>query len=357
MFTLNGLKCSKKIYRMIIFNLATDENDPLLAFTTDWIIAFHEIANVTEVISTHVGSFSLPTSIKVQKIGGGSVFRKAIAIVKLLYHGVRIVTTNKNTIIFHHMSTYSAVILGPLFRAKGFKQGLWYSHNRDSLILRAGSLSMNDIFTPTRDSFPFESKKLHSVGHGINIKKFNHLLADNEDRSGIVSLGRISKVKRLDCLIMGLFESGVSKLDVTLIGPIFKEDDVYESLVNLGAKKNVTLNFMVPVPHNQVAEVLSKYSMCYTGSPNTVDKSAIEGALMGCFVLSENINVLQQTGMNEVWKALGRKAPDTISRQIKELSEVESRFDLRQILRLSAIEKNNLDLTAGRILRQLSTHE
>ena len=342
---------------MIIFNLATDENDPLLAFTTDWIIAFHEIASVTEVISTHVGSYSLPESIKVYKIGGGNVFRKTIAVVKLVYHGVRIVTTNKNMIVFHHMSTYSAAILGPLFRAKGFKQGLWYSHNRNSLILRAGSLAMNDIFTPTKDSFPFESKKLHLVGHGIDIKKFSHLLADNEDRSGIVSLGRISKVKRLDHLITGLFESGVSKLDVTLIGPIFGQDDVYESLVNLGAKKNVTLNFMEPVPHTRVAEVLSKYSMCYTGSPNTVDKSAIEGALMGCFVLSENHNVLQQTGMNEVWKVVGRKAPDTISQQIKELSKVESRIDLRQILRLSAIENNNLYLTAGKIFGQLSTHD
>jgi hypothetical protein len=342
---------------MIIFNLATDENDPLLAFTIDWIIAFHEIANVTEVISTHVGSFSLPKSIKVHRIGGGNFFRKAMAIVSLLYHGVRIVTTTKNTIIFHHMSTYSAVILGPLFRVRGFKQGLWYSHNRDSLILRAASLTMNDIFTPTKDSFPFESKKLHSVGHGINIQKFNYLHADNEYRSGIVSLGRISKVKRLDRLITGLFESGVSDLDITLIGPVFGEDEVYESLLDLGAKRNVTLNFMAPVAHNQVAEVLSKYSMCYTGSPNTVDKSAIEGALMGCFVLSENFNVLQQTGMNEVWKVIARKAPDTISLQIKELSKVESRFDLRKILRLSAIENNNLDFTAGRIFCQLSTHD
>ena len=173
---------------MIIFNLATDENDPLLAFTNDWIKAFHEIENVTEVFSTHVGEHSLPKTIKVYEIGGGSLFRKVFAILKLLFHGVRIISTTKNTLIFHHMSTYTAMILGPLFRIRGFKQGLWYSHNRDSFILRAGSLAVNDIFTPTKDSFPFSSRKLHSVGHGIDIKKFDIQMNENVERFGIVSV-------------------------------------------------------------------------------------------------------------------------------------------------------------------------
>jgi len=342
---------------MIIFNLATDENDPLLAFTNDWIKAFHEIANVTEVISTHVGSHSLPKSIKVYEIGGGSLFQKIIAIFKLLYHGVRIISTTKNTLIFHHMSTYSAMILGPLFRIRGLKQGLWYSHNRDSFILRAGSWAVNDIFTPTKDSFPFKSRKLHSVGHGISVKKFDQQLNENVERFGIVSVGRISQVKRLDLLISGVFECGVNGTEITFIGPISGQNDLYESLVDLGAKNNVPLNFLKPIPHAQIAGILSKYSMCYTGSPKTVDKSAIEGAFMGCFVLSENVNVLEQTGMNEVWRIIGRVAPATISEQIQILSTHESRTDLRKILRISAIQNNDLNSTVGRIFDELSNNE
>jgi glycosyltransferase involved in cell wall biosynthesis len=338
---------------MIIFNLATDENDPILAFTIDWINAFHEAANVTEVISTHVGSYSLPESIRVYEIGGGSPFRKAIAILKLLYHGVRIIGTTKNTLILHHMSTYTAMILGPLFRIRGFKQGLWYSHNRDSFILRAGSLAVNDIFTPTKDSFPFSSRKLHAVGHGISLKKFDLQSTDNAQRSGIVSVGRISQVKRLDLLISGVGKSGVHGAAITLIGPNTASNNLSERLVDLAAQNNVPLNFLESAPYAQIGGIISKYSMCYTGSPKTVDKSAIEGALMGCFVLSENINVLEQTGMNEIWKIIGRTPPSTISEQIQELSIYESRSDLRKILRNSAIEKNDLNSTAGRIINQM----
>lgn len=338
---------------MIIFNLATDENDPLLAFTIDWIKAFHEIENVTEVISTHVGSHSLPQSIKVHELGGGSPLRKVIAILKLVCHGVRIVITTKNTVIFHHMSTYSAMIIGPLFRMRGFEQGLWYSHNRDSLILRAGSLAVNDIFTPTEDSFPFKSRKIHSVGHGIDVNKFNLHVKENVKRFGIVSVGRISEVKRLDRLITGVIESGIHGSEVTLIGPNPRQNNLYEKLVDLAARNQVPLFFLEPIKNTQLAAILSDYSMCYTGSPKTVDKSAIEGALMGCFVLSENLNVLEQTGMKEVWRTIGQTPPTSISGQLQELRNYENRVDLRKILRQEAIQKNDLKLTAKKIFDQM----
>jgi len=346
-----------KIERMVIFNLATDENDPLLAFTSDWINAFSELVNVTEVVSTHVGNHSLPETIKVYEIGGGTIFRKSLAILKLIYHGMRIIANNRNTLIFHHMSTYSAFILGPLFRLRGFKQGLWYSHNRDSIILRVGSIVVNHIFSPTLDSFPFKSKKLHPVGHGISLKRFDHPEYENPNRNGIVSIGRVSEVKRLDKLISGLSESKVKDKSITLVGPILGQNNLYDSLVSLAKQNNLLLNFSPTVPYTEVAKTLSDYSMCYTGSPKTVDKSSIEGALMGCFVLSENVNVLEQTGMNEVWQAISREAPKTISEQIKILSFYESRIDLRKILSGSASEKNDLKSTTKRIFDQSSKHD
>ena len=346
-----------KIDQMIVFNLATDDDDPLLAFTSDWVKAFDEITSVTEVFSTHVGTNSLPKSIKVHEIGGGTAFRKGLAIFKLFYHGLRIITTTRNTVIFHHMSTYTAVILGPLFKVRGFKQGLWYSHNRDSVILRVGSLMVNEIFTPTADSFPFKSNKLHSVGHGIRVSKFKYPEDHNLNKTGIVSLGRISEVKRLDKLITGLFESGVNGMSISLIGPTQNQNNLCESLVNLGTRYGISINFLPLISHRKVAETLSKYSMCYTGSPKTVDKSAIEGALAGCFVLSENPNVLEQTGMNEVWKIIGQDAPHAISKQINILRNYESRLDLREVIIQNATQKNNLNSTARKMLEILAKND
>jgi glycosyltransferase involved in cell wall biosynthesis len=180
----------------------------------------------------------------------------------------------------------------------------------------------------------------------------------NEDveRFGIVSVGRISQVKRLDLLISAVGKSGVHGAAITLIGPNSESNNLFKTLVDLGAKNKVPLNFLEPVPHAQIGGIILKYSMCYTGSPKTVDKSAIEGALMGCFVLSENVNVLEQTGMNEVWRIIGRTPPTTISEQIQELSIYESRTDLRKVLRRVAIQNNDLNSTAGRIFNQMSNN-
>jgi glycosyltransferase involved in cell wall biosynthesis len=220
-----------------------------------------------------------------------------------------------------------------------------------------GSITVDEIFTPTKDSFPFKSRKLSSVGHGIDTKKFSQVIDERVERSGIVSLGRVSEVKRLDRLIAGAYESEVEGIEVTLIGPRSEKSDLYKSLVSLGERRGVSVTFLGAVPHTQVPEKISQFSMCYTGSPKTVDKSSIEGALMGCFVLAENFNVLEQTGMNEVWKIIGQSAPATIAEQIRVLSNFESRIDLREILRQSAIQKNNLNSTARKIYDILNKND
>ena len=146
-------------------------------------------------------------------------------------------------------------------------------------------------------------------------------------------------------------------MSISLIGPNLNENNLQESLANLGMQHGVSLSFLPSIPHDKVAETLSNYSFCYTGSPKTVDKSAIEGALMGCFVLSENVNVLEQTGMNEVWKVIGQNAPQTISKQIEILRNFESRIDLREIIIQNAAQRNNLNSTTTKILGQLGKND
>ena len=146
-------------------------------------------------------------------------------------------------------------------------------------------------------------------------------------------------------------------MSISLIGPTQNQNNLCESLVNLGTRYGISINFLPLISHRKVAETLSKYSMCYTGSPKTVDKSAIEGALAGCFVLSENPNVLEQTGMNEVWKIIGQDAPHAISKQINILRNYESRLDLREVIIQNATQKNNLNSTARKMLEILAKND
>ena len=73
----------KKIEKLYIFNLATDLDDPLLAFTHDWINASLSEAKNVQVVSTHVGRIDLPPEVHVREIGGGDLRKRVVGIIRL----------------------------------------------------------------------------------------------------------------------------------------------------------------------------------------------------------------------------------------------------------------------------------
>ena len=97
--------------------------------------------------------------------------------------------------------------------------------------------------------------------------------------------------------------------------------------------------------------------MAFSGSPNTVDKSVLEAAAVGCFVLSENEFVLELSGMESVWSSIGVKAPLEITSQIELLKPHELDANLRELIAASSIEKNDVKRTAIKILSFLATNE
>lgn len=338
--------------KLYIFNLSTDDKDPLLAFNQEWVRSFQALCDKVTVISTHVGAHSLPNDIDVVEIGGGSLVKRVSGFLNLLRVGCRIVGNRKNAIVFHHMSPRTALILGPVLRISRIAQGLWYSHSNASIELRIASRFVNVLFSSSAQSLPISSRKARFVGHGINISQYSNSVIGNR-KEAVLSLGRVDRIKHNEALIHAMAKSNRKEKAIDLVGPSKNSPAYVRELMALGDKNGVVVNYLGEVEHNLTPGLLNQYSICYTGNPNTVDKSVIEGALSGCFTIAEQEFVLDQTGMSEVLRKCNMVFSSDLTQQIAQADQLLERDDLRELLARTCAEMNDVDKTTMKILKEL----
>lgn len=344
---------SKK--NLFIFNLATDVDNVLLAPAVDWVYSFSKQCESVTVFSTHIGRHDLPSSIIIKEIGGGSFLKRIKGFIRTIQFALHIIKSNKqNKLVFHHMSPRTALIAGPLIRIAGIPQGLWFAHYKKNIELLLSIPFVNTIFASAPIAFPFKTKKVSFVGQGIVSSKFRTSNFDGK-RKGIISISRIDPIKSLDLLIR---EAGRKKFTehIYLIGPTTQDKEYLDFLLDLSRKMNIKCEYIGVVPNNELIKYLNKSSMVYTGNLNTVDKSVIEGAISGNFVLSTSHDVQVLTGMNRIWKLI-KNSPETIGNQIEAITQIpeNSKIKYRKDLSNLAQKRNDVDVLTKRILTSIST--
>jgi glycosyltransferase involved in cell wall biosynthesis len=335
-----------------IFNLSTDLDDPSLAFTTDWIKAFSSEFKEVHVYSTKLGRTEFITNVKYIETGGGTAFQRIRAVYRLQKALIKIVINRNSSIAFHHMSTKTCLIVGPALRLFGVPQGLWYSHSKKNLKLKFASWIANRVFSSTESALPIKSPKAYFVGHGLNVSKFKVGLPEIRNNR-ILSLGRIARVKNNEALIAAIARANCGITDVYLAGPLSGETNYLEELKNYGVSLGVNVHHIPPVTYDEVAALLVQYSVCYTGSPNSVDKSVIEGAMTGCFTIALQEFVLEQTGMAQILKSLGIQEMLGLDEQIRITSKLFNDNARRIELSNLAKEINNVENTVKKIVSEL----
>jgi glycosyltransferase involved in cell wall biosynthesis len=242
----------------------------------------------------------LPKNVDVRELGGGTVKRRATAIVKMLFSLIHIILGSKNRFVFYHMNTRAALIVGLPLKILRIPQILWYSHAHASFALKIASKWVDKIVSTSPNSFPFLTKKLISTGHGVRDRNVLRLIQDIPTYS-ISFLGRISPVKRLEILIdeVAIFQNSKDfHLKVYLIGPCEgTRDERYKSeLIARAKSKDVQVIFVTPVRHENVQFELLKYDLAYNGTLQSLDKGVIESVFAKCIIISDQKNTLMECG-------------------------------------------------------------
>jgi glycosyltransferase involved in cell wall biosynthesis len=339
---------------LFLFNLETDSDSEVLAAGLDWVRAFAKQCSRVYVFSTHVGAYELPNNVFVRELSGNGIFRK----IRWFFNNLRAIyiylKIRETKVVFHHMSQYTVIFPGIVFKFLCAKQGLWYAHAKSNLSLVIAENISKYNFTSAPGAFPVNSSNLNFLGQGIDTSKFRTAFVNNIEnaRSGIFSLGRINPVKNLEYLLLDLPDS--CDLEIEFMGRL---DDLkyVETLHTQAAKRKLKLAISNALEYKKIPEYLIKWKYYYCGTNIAVDKAVVEAASSGCIVISLNSNVLNLTGMAQIYKFYGRKIPQSLFDQIlffEELSENEIVIIQEKLSEVSSA-LNDVNSTTEKILESL----
>jgi glycosyltransferase involved in cell wall biosynthesis len=330
--------------QIVIYNLEMDITSKVLAVNIDWVESFAKNFKNVTVFTVHKGPFTVSENVEVIELGGGTLTLRIRAGLRLLLSFFRFLPVIRQVVVFHHMSSMTASTIGILYRLFKVPQGLWYSHSHADIFLRSSKLWIKYYFSTSAESFPIKSTRLHAIGHGIPTGKFG-LYSNRLQRDGIVTVGRIVSIKKIERIIEAISISKRPDIPLYLIGEYDVNDDYYKKLVSLASSLKVEVFFLGSISYIDLPEALSHYSMIFSGTPKSIDKALIEGAASGCYVLSENISAISLTGMDHAFALIDVNPGRSLAEKIDILGGVPQGIDSILRTTISSNTSSNCDVS------------
>lgn len=286
---------------LLVFNLATDADDPILSFTTAWInrLAAH-FARV-DVITMRAGRIAVAPHVQVFSVGkerGWSEPRRALAFYRRLAERL---TRERYAAAFAHMMPLFAAMGAPLLRAARVPITTWYTHRQPDRTLRPAIAVSRRIVTAVPDSFPIPTPKLRAIGHGIDTDFFAPappaLPNGAHGARTIVQVARLMPIKRQDLLLRAAAPLMARAPDVRVqfIGDApadHGEAQMYKrGLIDLARELGIAdrVTFSGSLDAVGVREALRAAAVAVNLSPRGLfDKAALESMAVGTLTLVTN---------------------------------------------------------------------
>ena len=277
---------------LLVFNLRTDADDPVLGFTTEWLNALAVYYDRVDVLTMHAGRIAVAPNVRVFSAGrekGYSEPRRLLVFYSML---ARLLRATRYTACFAHMQPLFAALAAPLLRARGVPVTLWYAHSSVTLRLRLAERLVNRVVTPSPESFRLPSRKLTVTGHGVDTDRFTPAPAPRPPDAPfiVVSVGRLSPVKRVEVLIAAahLLHARGLGFRLRLVGDAPPQHAAYAAdLRAQAADLGGAVEFAGPVAHAQVADAYRAADVMVTASATgSVDKAVLEAMACGLPVVA-----------------------------------------------------------------------
>src|SRR5262245_53966635 len=103
---------------LLLFNLATDSQDPVLGFTTQWIRALATKVGFIDVVTMRSGHLDVPDNVRVYSVGkekGYSEPRRAAEFYRIL---LALIRRREIDGCFSHMMPLFSAMAGPILRMR-----------------------------------------------------------------------------------------------------------------------------------------------------------------------------------------------------------------------------------------------
>jgi glycosyltransferase involved in cell wall biosynthesis len=217
--------------RLLLFNLATDADDPILGFTTRWIQALAKRVEFVHVITMRAGRVEVPENVRVYSVGKEKGYSEPRRAVEFYRHLFRVLRQSRIDACFSHMIPIFTVLAAPVLKAKKIPIVTWYAHPSLTWKLRLAHHLSDRMVASVATAYPYRKDKLVVVGQGIDTDLFCPDGSPPEDPPMILCVGRVSPVKDHPTLIRAaaLLRERWKKLFrvVILGGPAGPKDEPY----------------------------------------------------------------------------------------------------------------------------------
>lgn len=284
--------------RLLLFNLATDADDPILGFTTRWIAALAKRVEFIHVITMRAGRVEVPDNVQVHSIGkekGYSEPRRAIEFYRHLFEVLR---HDRIDACFSHMIPIFTVLAAPILKTKGIPIVTWYAHPSLTRTLKLAHHLSDRMVASMATAYPYLNDKLAVVGQGIDTELFcadDRTLPDSPPI--ILCVGRLSSVKDHPTLLKAVHllhrKWNQSFRVVVLGGPAGPQDAPYVQLLRAELKRlklEDVVSVEPPVPITELPRWYGRSAVYVNLTPTgSGDKVALEAMACArpCLVANE----------------------------------------------------------------------
>lgn len=239
--------------KLLICTQKVDPTDSVLGFFVRWIEEFEKYTDV-QVIS-------------LKDLGRGGKLMRTLRL-------IRLAQSLEYDAVFVHMNPEYLVAAGWLWRLKGKKVSLWYTHKSVNLLLRIAVFFADTILTASKESFRLKSSKVRVLSHGIDTTFFTPDLGIQRE-SFFLSVGRLSPSKRHD-LAIHIAASESRLLRIAGDGP------ERPTLERLARASGAQVEFLGALSQIQLRDEYRKASaLIHTSETGSLDKVVIEALACG----------------------------------------------------------------------------
>jgi glycosyltransferase involved in cell wall biosynthesis len=181
--------------RLLLFNLTTDVDDPILGFTTRWLWALAERIEFIHVITMRSGRVSVPNNVRVHSVGKEKGYNEPRRAVEFYRHLFRILREDRIDICFSHMMPIFTILAAPVLKTRHIPIVTWFAHPSLTWILKLAHYLSEQMVSSVATAYPYRRDKLIVVGQGIDTDLFSPDGVSPEDPPIVLCVSRLSPVK------------------------------------------------------------------------------------------------------------------------------------------------------------------
>ena len=282
--------------RILLFNLATDADDPILGFTTRWIQALAKRVEFIHVITMRAGKVEVPENVQVYSVGKEKGYSEPRRAVEFYRHLFRVLREDCIDACFSHMIPIFTILAAPVLKVKRIPIVTWYAHPSLTWILKLAHHLSDRMVASVATAYPYRKDKLVVVGQGIDTDFFCPNGSHPEEPPMILCVGRLSPVKDHPTLIRAaalLRERWQKPFRVVILGgPAGPQDEPYvHSLHRLVEELNLQdiVSFHPPVPQSALPNWYRRCTVHVNLTPTgSGDKVVWEAMACGRLCLTAN---------------------------------------------------------------------